>query len=176
MASETEGYYVAHPTSIDRLQYALTCGYYQVAHRDGAWQQRHLFNFTIPTHLLMGGAGERLYESFLPLVPRVADNAVYYVDGGEQGKLRIYKYDLISDTKSALGQGAQTADMLFAPLKVQAMVFYGGSLLSEDLGTGNTLPAMWINQEGYLCADLPQVVDMPERTLALLGSCDVGVV
>ena len=129
MVSETKGHFVAHPTSIDRLQTHIACDYYEITKAD-TWTMRKLFSFRIPTALLMGTAGERLYESFLPLVPRVADTAIYYNDGDQD--THIYRYDIGTGATKPLAR--QAGETFFAPLRVQAMVFYGGSLLAEDRG------------------------------------------
>jgi hypothetical protein len=160
MVSETQGYYITHPTVIDRMQTSIVCDYYQITKTESEWLTRKILSLRVPTNMLIGSAGERLYESFLPLVPRISETAIYYASCDDHLKMNVYRYDLTTEAITQLSIH-QRGEIFFAPLQVNAMIFYGGSLLSEDLGTGNSLPAVWINQDGFLCADLPHVVDVP---------------
>lgn len=173
MNSANEGFMVSHPTEIEADQEMINFGYWHLfTNQDGSWDKEQLFEFMLPRSLIVPlSAGEQenrgksLLESLVPLLPRSTKGVVYYVDAGQtrykgDPTVSIYRYDLKTRGRHPIvAQTISNEELSFAPLRVNEFLFYGGRIRSEDLGTGNSKPAAWINKDGLLCLDLPVVVD-----------------
>ncbi len=179
MNSAQEGFMVSHPSEIETDQEMVSFGYWHLfINPDGSWDKEQLFEFVLPRSLIVPlSTGENenrsknLLESLVPLLPRSLNGVIYYVDasqtrqlaihpGPAEESLSIYRYDLKTHKRSPIAaQTISHEELSFAPLRVNEFIFYGGRIRSEDLGTGNSKPAAWINKDGLLCLDLPVVVD-----------------
>jgi len=164
MVSPRQGFYVEHPRVIERSEACVPFSYYQLDKKEQRWEKKKLFSFRLPTHFFLEENEFRLYESLLPLLPRHTKNGIFFTDCYDTNRLKtgIAKYDLKNGSLtyvSSSPSGDIVGDAFFAPLCVGAVVFYGGVLLPEDFGTGNRLPAIWINEDGRLCVDLPVTFD-----------------
>ncbi len=172
---ENEGFVISHPIEIENDQTLVSFGYWHLYRtHEGTWEKEQLFDFTLPKSLIVRSQtpegngkekGNDLYESLAPLLPRYVKDTVYFVDAsqsrdGSEPVATIYHYDLKTKRRYPIAaRPVSTETLSFAPLRVNEFLFYGGRIRSEDLGTGNSKPAAWINKEGLLCLDLPVVVD-----------------
>ncbi len=164
MVSSTQGFYLEHPRSIEKGQECLSFTYWQLDKTSYGWETKKLFSFSLPAHFFLEKDPFRLYESLLPFLPRHSAGAIYFMDCYDNRRLKvgIVQFDTTTMALKRISADLLNSDMVgdafFAPLCVNSMVFYGGTLLPEDLGTGNRFPAVWINEDGLICADLPVVL------------------
>ncbi len=165
MVSATQGFYLEHPRSIEKNEECISFTYWQLDKTEGEWTTKKLFTFNLPTHFFADGDDFRLYESLLPFLPRhsMAGNIIHFMDCYDTKFLKtgIFQYDINADVLKRISPDLNSdiiGDAFFSPLYVNSMIFYGGTLLPEDLGTGNRLPAIWINEDGLICVDLPAVM------------------
>jgi hypothetical protein len=94
MVSDTQGFVIGYPAEVHSREKLITFHYYQLSGSDDAWEKEYLFSFAVPTELLHAKSSERLYESILPLMPRIYEQEIMFVDAAEStGYLSIYRYD-----------------------------------------------------------------------------------
>jgi hypothetical protein len=95
MISDKHGFVLEHAQHIDSDNPIASFSYHEIKKQDDTWTKNVLFSFSIPTNLLLKGE-ECLYESLLPLLPRIIDNKVYFVDCANSYNctLEPYFYDL----------------------------------------------------------------------------------
>lgn len=127
MVSEHEGYVVSHPHILLQKNPSVPFEYYHISYEKGIWQKTQLFAFTIPTALLAGR--NRLYESILPLLPRVCQMGIYYVDSSETACLGLYHFDTETHTKRTLVESAP--QHLLGIVNHNYGIMYGGQLGGE---------------------------------------------
>lgn len=136
MKSATEGFVLEHDSYIDQGAHTLRFTYHHLKkdHRTGLWSAQRLFDFGVPTCLIVADSDSRLRESLLPLVPRCYDDCIYFVDCVDTDSLSVYTYDTIS---GAIEQqvAAASGHYLFVPLRAGKRYFYGGTR-----GDGSTAP------------------------------------
>ena len=101
--------------------------YYQMVKKENSrWHCFKLFSFKVPPEILIDGP-QRLYESLLPLVPRLSDHIVYFSSYDEEiGKLAIYSFSL--KTKLIERIAGDKSGHLFVPLLVDKQMIIGGTL------------------------------------------------
>jgi hypothetical protein len=156
MISKNKGFFIEHPSHVDRQDRIVPFSYHSIMHVDGMWKSKKLFNFTIPAHLLFTGSESRLYESILPLLPRYIDGSMYYVDC-VTGKFNrrslncsLYRYDCATAITSLAFDAQSRHHHLFTPLKVTGMLYSGGAVTHQN----GVLPTMWLDDNGMMCADM----------------------
>lgn len=156
MINESEGFFIEHPSTIEKTDSTITFFYHYVYRTNSIWNDKILFNFSIPTHYLVYKDSSRLYESMLPLLPRyVPKYGFLYVDAGssnDKTSLGIYMYDI--KTERVVCLNAQENHSLFGILIDDTLMYYGGIVAHED----TLLPRMWLANDGKLCVDLPKQV------------------
>ncbi len=98
--------------------------YIRLFETEAGWKTEKLFSFTVPAYLLTDQQ-RRLYESLLPLAPRVTDSFIFYSSYNENLKhMVIYKYDKRTSQSILIAHGQGD---LFAPLFFGLAGWYGGS-------------------------------------------------
>lgn len=164
MVSAEEGFVLSHPHEVDFQDARIDFEYDRIVLTTKGWQRHHLFEFSIPSHLLFANSSSCLYESLLPLLPRLYDGVLYFVDCKEDAaynNLNLYAYQLADHNVIQLSTATCINQLFFAPLKVGQKLFYGGSVIPADEDGGHDLPSllpgMWIDQQGSTCFDLPYV-------------------
>lgn len=163
MITPQQGFYIEHPATIDRESAVVSFTYCKLENTAQGWQRTPLFDFALPTHFFTPNQEFRLYESFLPLLPRVINDKIYFMHCYDTNRLLTGIFAYNNGVTEPVSFQEDATHLIpgyayFSPLAVKSFVFYGGTLLSEDLGNGNLLPTMWINDEGMLCVDLPCTV------------------
>src|SRR5436190_5358846 len=99
MVSEAEGFVIQHQKKIDPQQHIISFNYYYINKKHGKWSKKRLFSFEIPSFLLMSDNDRCLYESLLPLIPRIIDKTIYFVDSSKNQNNRL---ELFCFTKKTL--------------------------------------------------------------------------
>jgi len=154
MISDKEGFFLAHPSEVERQDKLLTFDCYFIKKSEKTWNHENIFSFSIPTELLLDVLDARLYESILPLLPKYYNGSIYYVDyyPVKNGNLNIFRYDIALDIieQKSFGQHGQLS---FSPLFIDNKIFYGGCTHES----GQHCPSMWINEEGFVCIELPSM-------------------
>ncbi len=97
MLSATQGFVLEHAQKIDSESSTTPFSYHQIIKKGDVWCKNLLFSFSVPTNLLLEGE-QRLYESILPLLPRVNKNKIYFVDCAKNidFTLEPYSYDYLT--------------------------------------------------------------------------------
>lgn len=154
MVSDEEGFFLEHPTVADRQDKMLTFDYYHLKKTGGTWKCEQIFDFSVPTFLLLDARNDRVYESILPLLPRFKDGTVFFVDCSHSKDLQLalFSYKL-SDGQIRQKTASCPGTFSFSPVFVGNKAFCGGSISVKD----ESLPMMWINDEGSVCIDLPAI-------------------
>jgi len=155
MISDSEGFFLSHPKEVERQDKVLTFDCYHIKRTDQTWDYKDIFSFSIPTYLLLDMLDSRLYESILPLLPKYNNGSIYYVDyyPEKRGNINIFRYDTksgITEQKS-FGRHGQLS---FSPIFTNNKIFFGGCV-NESCAHS---PKMWINQEGFVCIELPSIL------------------
>ncbi len=127
MVSETEGFVVEHAQQIDSENPTMLFTYHQIIKEGDAWNKNILFSFSIPTSLLLD-IQERLYESILPLLPRIINEKVYFVDCANNTDyiLEPYFYSLQDKIVQKINLD-QHKGHAFAPMLCKNTLYYGGT-------------------------------------------------
>ena len=153
MISEDEGFFIAHPSQVERQDKVLQFDCYHIKkNNNDAWDCKTIFSFSLPAHLLFDVLDARLYESILPLLPRYHEGSIYFVDyqSTRTGGCNIFRYDLalgIIEQKSF----SRYEQLSFSPIFIDKKMFYGG-IINEQCRYS---PKMWISEDGFVCIDLP---------------------
>jgi len=132
MVSDKEGFVLEHAQNIDSDSSVALFTYYQIIKQDNIWHKNLLFCFEIPTNLLLTSE-QRLYESLLPLLPRIVKNKVYFVDCSENNdySLEPYFYDLSTKAKQKIILPTKKPGHYFVPM-LCGEKFYCGGTVSND--------------------------------------------
>jgi len=98
MCSQVEGFVLEYSKNIDSDCKTSLFFYHHLIKTSNNWEKKLLFSFEIPTYLFLQNSEQRLFESILPLLPRVIDNKIYFVDASETdtNNLELYYYDLLT--------------------------------------------------------------------------------
>lgn len=131
MLSDKEGFVLEHAKSIDSDNSTTLFLYHQIIKKGDAWHKNMLFSFNIPTNLLLLGE-ERLYESLLPLLPRVVENKVYFVDCAKNNNrnLEPYFYDVLTKLTKKITVPAKKGHY-FVPIRCGQKFYCGGTKLND---------------------------------------------
>jgi hypothetical protein len=124
MRSETEGFVLAHDKNIVDKDTLLFC-YYCFAKIDDEWRAQKLFSFKIPLSLLTSDE-DRLYESLLPLLPKVVDSTIYFVDCSHNKHSYLELYSYAVSTKTIKKIATQSKHHSFVPVQCGTYFFIGG--------------------------------------------------
>ena len=125
MSSRQEGIAVGYPLAISKKDKAIPFKLYRLFIEDKKWTAKELFSFSIPTELLLAGPHQRLYESLLPLLPKVCQNHIYFVDSSASGFLALYQFDQSMGNVTQWTKGAQH---YFGVCPFEGGNFYGGQM------------------------------------------------
>ncbi len=156
MISDSFGFFIQHPASINRSDSLISFTCHALEHEDGEWKSSPLFSFELPTSLLIAGSPERLYESLLPLLVRYdGQKTLYFVnnDKNESG-LNIYAYQLDDRTITKKSNLGQNKGMFFSPLCSKFGTWYGGTLMKTDELSLDQV-CMYFDNEEDVCINLP---------------------
>jgi len=136
LLSDTLGFYIESMPYINQgsLMISFICHQITYSAQVGQWVARSIFKFSIPKKYLMGDV--RLYESYIPFLPRAQKTLLYFADikQNESGQYysSIEQYDLISGQKICI----LTSDpnrIIFAPIWSNNLLFCGQILeMSEN--------------------------------------------
>ena len=104
--------------------------YHHLIRIGAEWCKKELFSFAIPYTLLLG-TNERLFESILPLLPRIIDNNIYFTDCADNSNnyLETYCYELSTATIKKVLSNNQ--GHLFVPMKCGDRLYCGGSMSDQ---------------------------------------------
>ncbi len=92
MITQNRGYYVSYAPQLSSRDPIITFSYHELQKTE-AWIDRKLFSFSIPSYLITKGE-KRLYESILPLLPKIDQKKIYFVDCKKSQTLQLCQYDL----------------------------------------------------------------------------------
>ena len=131
MISAEEGFVLVYKKNLEYADATASFFYYHLIKKGKDWCYYQIFSFEIPRSLLLDG-DQRLFESILPLLPRIIDHSIYYVDCSNNchNYLEPYCYDLLSGTSKKLivpHKNQNQEDHLFVPMKCGNALYYGGS-------------------------------------------------
>ena len=131
MISSKEGFVIEHPQTIDTNDQAILFTYYHIIKQDNTWHKNYLFHFHIPTNLLLKSE-QQLYESLLPLLPRLIKDKIYFVDCSYNNDffLEPYFYDLLTKTMKKIILPKKQGHY-FVPLLCGERFYCGGTTFSQ---------------------------------------------
>lgn len=155
MIDADEGFFLEHAPKIDTTATTVTFLYHRLERIDkNSWHANHLFSFAIPAMLFDNASDSRLYESILPLLPRVYDSIVYYVDVSDLG-MSLYTYNLVTNKKESL-ISPYNSDFPLVPIKSNSSLFFGGRIQTDR--TQASRPGLYIDSD---CFSLPCLPILP---------------
>ncbi len=102
----------------------LDFAFNEVFSNGGVWKTEKLFEFTLPSSLVSHSA-QGLYESLLPIVPRLIGDSFYYASCLSGSTLNVYSYERA--TGHAQRCLAIVGQHVFPPILVGSLLVYGGS-------------------------------------------------
>ncbi len=129
MISAEEGFVLGYKKNLEYTDTTASFFYYHLIKKGDDWYNYRIFSFEIPRSLLLDG-NQRLFESILPLLPRIIDHSIYYVDCSDQphNYLEPYCYDLLSGkSKKLIVHANQNQGHLFVPMKCGNKLYFGGN-------------------------------------------------
>jgi hypothetical protein len=105
MISSREGFVLEHEKAIDSDEKIAHFFYHHLLKEGDKWNDTILFSFAIPTKLFLYPNDDRLFESILPLLPKIRNNMIYFVDYSiSTENLEEYVCDLENNKISALSK------------------------------------------------------------------------
>lgn len=133
MISEHEGFVIEHQKTIHSDDSTTLFSYHHIFIDHDTWIVSKLFSFHIPTCLFLPGRKECLFESIIPLLPKVIDNKIFFVDCtyNENNFLELYYYDLEHQHIKKL-QGIHNDQHYFIPIRFNNELYVGGSYTQEN--------------------------------------------
>jgi len=128
MKSEREGFVVEYTQEITFSSTGILFAYHQIIKKGGLWHKKILFSFTIPSTLLCKDSQNRLYESLLPLMPRIINQTIYFVDSMHDynGVLKLYSYDLNTAKIKEYDFVHKHINNVFVPMVCDGKLIHGG--------------------------------------------------
>ena len=129
MISAKEGFLIKHVTTIDTDDKTIEFIYHHIKEEDQQWITEELFSFNIPASLLSHSDPDRLYESIIPLLPRVINEKIYYVDCTLNNNyyLEPYFYDIKTTKKKKITPKPKKSGHYFVPIICAGALYFGGS-------------------------------------------------
>lgn len=133
MISNTQGFVVEHAAHIDNENPTTSFVYHHLIKKGDIWSKKALFSFLIPINLLLDNE-TKLYESILPLLPRIEGEKIYFVDCSKNTNhiLKPYFYDLVNSTVQEISIDREKKHA-FVPMLCGTTLYSGGSALSSIL-------------------------------------------
>ncbi len=133
MISGTEGFVVEHQKDIDSESIKAGFQYHHIWKENNGWYSSLLFSFEIPTCLLLYNNDQRLFESILPLLPRMINDKIYFVDClcSHNNTLQLYCYDLLTSQKNTIPVEKEKGHS-FVPIQCDTKLCFGGTLDPES--------------------------------------------
>jgi hypothetical protein len=129
MQSEKEGFVIEHQKTIDTNDKTMFFIYHHIINNGDTWSKKELFSFTIASSLLMQGNEESLYESILPLLPRIIDDKIYFVSCALSDNYRLepYYYDVSTDKCNKVVLQQKIKGHCFVPMLCGNKFYCGGT-------------------------------------------------
>ena len=131
MISEIEGFAIEHQKDIDDTSAAVLFRYHHILNENNTWQSQVLFTFEVPTYLFLYNNDHRLFESILPLLPRLIDNKIYFVDSSKDAYLKPYYYDCLMNEIHAIDILPENEGHFFVPMQCGDKLCFGGCIGSR---------------------------------------------
>lgn len=129
MQSSTEGFVIEHAKTVDTNDKTINFVYHQIKNNGDTWSRKKLFSFAVNSHLLLQGTESSLYESILPLLPRVIDNKIYFVDctASNDNYLEPYYYDISTERCKKIILKSKIQGHCFVPMRCGKRFYCGGT-------------------------------------------------
>lgn len=133
MLSDTQGFIVEHASHINSESPTTSFIYHHIVKEGDRWNTKALFSFSVPTNLLLSNE-IRLYESILPLLPRIEGDKIYFVDCTKNPDyvLEPYFFDLSAKTVQTINL-KQPKSHCFTPMLCGNTLYCGGTKLTSLL-------------------------------------------
>lgn len=140
MLSESEGFVLQYNENRDNNPDIFHFFYYHLMKQsDHTWKNECLFAFSLPTYVCGEKNDKRLFESILPLLPRIIDYKIYFSDYlPEIDMLDLYYYDLVTNQKNKICLHKKPGH-IFAPIKCGDTIYCGGAKDNNDIAYKNPL-------------------------------------
>jgi hypothetical protein len=128
MISDGHGFVLEHAQNINSDNPTTSFSYHEIKKEGDTWYKNVLFSFSVPTNLLLKGE-ECLYESLLPLLPRIIGNKIYFVNciKNDIYNLEPYFYDLLTKITKKISPPAKKGHY-FVPMQCDDSFYCGGTL------------------------------------------------
>lgn len=153
MCDTEHGFYLEHPSRIDRHDMRISFTYYSIIKENECWKDIRLLTFSLPVAYLMS-SDERIYESVLPFLPKLHGDTLYYFDCKDDTvSTQLWKYNLFTQERIQLTQAPQST---LGAYYYKDRLWYGG-VLQDEFSPNRAIPSAWVNDLGQLCVDLPSV-------------------
>ncbi len=132
MISHQEGFVLEHTRNRDSDSTTMQFSYHRIIKEGNIWCKNLLFSFVIPTYLLLHGE-QGLYESILPLLPRIVGNKIYFVNCTKKNKFNLepYFYDLMTTITQKITVPAKKGHY-FVPIQCKNKFYFGGTKLQNE--------------------------------------------
>jgi hypothetical protein len=128
MISDKQGFVLEHTKKIDNDDQITPFSYYQIKKQGDVWYKNLLFSFFLPTDLLIS-ADRQLYESILPLLPRLIDNKIYFVTCNDN--LELYSFSLVTQLVEKISLPAKKGHY-FVPIQCGDKFYCGGTQTDDQ--------------------------------------------
>ena len=128
MISDTEGFFIQAPFSIDTEANNLELEYFRIC-LENEWKQEKLFSFTIPMHYLFGRGPERFYESLMAFLPKVYNDEILF-SSLRNSYLDIFSYNRITRQIFPIFTEVAETDR-FGAMQFQGKLYYGKTIRGE---------------------------------------------
>lgn len=153
MINESEGFFLEHPAIVTSNDKSITFFYHYI-HRtnDVIWQDRVLFNFTVPAYYLLHNNNDYIYESIVPFLPCYISNYGFlFFDTYEDGMNLGLKFYSTAQNKVFSFNVRKNQSLFGILIDDDGVIYYGGVVTQS----GMLQPCVWESDNGILCVDLP---------------------
>lgn len=130
MVCETEGFVIEYQKDIDDESTKATFQYHRIWEENNSWHSQSLFSFEIPINLFLYDNDQRLFESILPLLPRIIDYKIYFVDCSDKN-LEPHYYDMITKERCKIDLDKQQGH-IFVPIQCGSKLCFGGTKIDNS--------------------------------------------
>lgn len=152
MIDNDQGFVIEHPPQRDTTVSTITFLYHQLV-RDSSlatWRTNYLFSFSIPYDLLDTTRDTSLYESIMPLLPRLCGSIIYYVDHTTCSTMQLCAYNL--DTHTSAASACVNNDCCLVPVCSGSLLFCGGRVQHDQLQHDqHQMPYLYTDANNELC-------------------------
>lgn len=132
MINENEGYFLEHPTLVDKTDKIISLTYHKLyfCKDDNKFKNIELFSFNLPINYIFGSNSERLYESILPFLPKQFNNEIFFSHCLNDLKLlvNIYSYNLDNQIIAQKTFSLNT-EMQFSPIMANDNIYCGSNII-----------------------------------------------